>query len=112
MLEYFPLRLYSYEFPWRKPDVRIFQAAADKIGIAPQNIAYIGDRIDNDVNGAAKAGMLPILIKAYTNENKTIPAGIHCINDNTELPTLIQKICDLPNKSNDTKTTETVCKQG
>lgn len=110
LLEHLPVRMYSYEFPWRKPDVRIFHAAAKQMDIAPEQIAYVGDRIDNDVNGAAKAGLLPILIRAYTNENKTPPADVNCINDNTELPGLLRRICELPNHTIETPT-QPVCEQ-
>jgi HAD superfamily hydrolase (TIGR01549 family) len=111
LLDFFPTRLYSYEFPWRKPDVRIFKAAAEKIGITPNEIVYVGDRLDFDVDGSAKAGMLPILIRAFTNENKDIPAGVVCINDNTELPDAIRGICEIPNTITE-KTTQAVGEKG
>lgn len=113
LLEYFPLRMYSYEYPWRKPDVRLFNAAAEKIGVEPEKIVYVGDRLDCDVDGALKAGMLPILIRAYTNKDKTLPAGIEYIQDNTELVAAIQKRCDLPVNTikNEAKPTHDVCRQ-
>lgn len=92
LLDYLPVRLYTYEYPWRKPDERIFQEAARAVGVDCERIVYVGDRIDNDVLGARKAGMLPVLIKAYTNEDKTIPPDAAYIDSLTELPGLIEKI--------------------
>ena len=112
LLEYLPVRMYSYEFPWRKPDVRIFHAAAKKIGVAPEKCVYVGDRIDFDVNGSRKAGMLPILRKAYTNENKTPPSGVEVINDNIELVDAILRHCEIAKPSVETKTEQPAYKQG
>lgn len=92
LLELLPVRVYSYEFPFRKPDVRIFSAAADRMGIPAHRTVYVGDRMDNDVKGALAAGMLPILKKAYTNRDKPVPADIACIERIAELPGLIRKI--------------------
>lgn len=90
LIDYLPVRLYTYEFLWRKPDVRIFQEAARKIGVECEKIIYVGDRIDNDVVGASQAGMLPVLLKAYTNEKKNIPADVAYIENITDLPGLIE----------------------
>ncbi|MBC8377881.1 MAG: HAD family hydrolase [Planctomycetes bacterium] len=109
LLEHLPVRLYTYDFPWRKPDVRIFQEAAKAMGIAPQHIIYVGDRIDNDIEGASKAGMLPVLVKAYTNENKTIPADVAFIQTITELPEMIKKIACLDDANEKTGQAEPVC---
>jgi putative hydrolase of the HAD superfamily len=92
ILEFFPLRIYSHETSRRKPNVRIFQEAARRLGIEPQNIIFVGDRLDNDIEGAVKAGMVPILKSAYTNKDKPTPPAVHKIDLLSELPSLIQKI--------------------
>ncbi len=112
LLEHFPLRLYTYDYPWRKPDVRIFNVTAEKIGIDSDKIVYVGDRIDNDVKGASKAGMLPVLIKAYTNENKKIPADTLCIESLAELPELIEKNCYIDTVHNESDDRRPVCNKG
>ncbi|MFT4127690.1 MAG: HAD-IA family hydrolase [Gordonia sp. (in: high G+C Gram-positive bacteria)] len=53
----------SAELGVDKPHPDFFAAAADLAGVAPNLIAYVGDRIDNDVLPAAAAGMRPILIR-------------------------------------------------
>lgn len=112
LIDYLPLRLYTYEFPWRKPDERIFRKAAQKIGVDCEKIIYVGDRIDNDVIGAQKVGMLPVLIKAYTNEKKEVPADVAFIESITELPGLIEKICIVEDANHHTNPNQPVCHKG
>ena len=91
LTDFFEFRMYSYQFAFRKPDKRIFLAAAERIGVEPANIMFIGDRIDNDVKGAMRAGMQPVLKKAYTNQDKRVPAGIVQIEKISELPGIIHR---------------------
>ncbi len=92
LLDFFPIRLYSYQFDFRKPDKRIFLEGARQIEVQPQNIMYVGDRLDKDVKGSARAGMIPVLKKAYTNEGKKVPNGTHKIETVAQLPDLIEMI--------------------
>lgn len=91
ILEFFSVRLYSYQFPFRKPNIRIFKAAAEKIGEPPKNILFVGDHIVNDIKPAVKTGMKAVLKSAYTNEGKRLPKGIPRIKQLSELPELIKK---------------------
>ena len=91
ILHFFPVRLYSYEFDFRKPDTRIFKIAAEKIGESLENILFVGDRINKDVKAAAKAGMQAVLKAAYTNVGEKTPKGAWKINQLSELPELIEK---------------------
>jgi len=92
ILDFFTVRVYSYEFNFRKPDVRIFKIAAERIGEAVENILYVGDRIDKDIRPAISSGMKTVLKTAYTNAGKKIPKGTWKINQLSELPALITKI--------------------
>jgi len=92
MLDYFPIRLYSYNYNFRKPDRRIFQMAADEVGEEPARSIFVGDRLDNDIKGALKAQMHPVLKSAYTNNGKKVPKGVLKINSLSELPEVIEKI--------------------
>jgi len=94
ILDFFTVRMYSYEFDFRKPDARIFKIAAERIGEQPENIMYVGDRIDKDVIPTLKIGMHAALKDAYTNAGKTPPDGAWKINHISELPALIKKIND------------------
>lgn len=46
-----------------KPDPAFFARVIAAAGMEPGRIAYVGDRVDNDVLPARAAGMLPILIR-------------------------------------------------
>ena len=92
ILDFFSVRLYSYEFDFRKPSTQIFKAAAEKIGEMLENILFVGDRIDKDIKPAIKTGMQAVLKAAYTNAGKKIPKGVRKINRLSELPSLIKKI--------------------
>jgi putative hydrolase of the HAD superfamily len=52
----------SSEVGVEKPDPRIFLAATERLGIAPERCAYVGDIYAIDVVGARAAGMRAILI--------------------------------------------------
>lgn len=92
ILDFFPVRLYSYQFDFRKPDTRIFRIASERIGEALENIMYVGDRIDKDIKPALKIGMKPVLKAACTNSGKTPPNGAYKIDHISDLPGLIEKI--------------------
>ena len=74
MLEFFPYRLYSYQYEYRKPDRRIFEAAIAETGEPAENILFVGDRIYMDIRPALKAGMRAVLKSAYTNKGKEVPS--------------------------------------
>jgi FMN hydrolase / 5-amino-6-(5-phospho-D-ribitylamino)uracil phosphatase len=46
-----------------KPDPAFFAAVARLAGAAPERIAYVGDRVDNDVLPARAAGMVAVHIR-------------------------------------------------
>ncbi len=92
LLDFFTVKMYSYEFDFRKPDARIFKIAAKRIGEAAENIMYVGDRIDKDIIPALKIGFKSVLKAAYTNAGKTPPNGAWKINRISELPGLVERI--------------------
>jgi len=92
LIEFFEHRIYSYQYNFRKPDKRIFLAGAKMVDTRPENIVYVGDRIDKDIKGAANAGLRPVMKKAYTNESKKSLNGVPVIEKISELPALIKKI--------------------
>ncbi len=92
ILDFFPIRLYSHQFAFRKPNIRIFQTAARQIGEPPQDVLFVGDRINKDIVPALKVGMQAALKQAYTNTGKKIPKGTWEINQLSELPNLVEKI--------------------
>ena len=50
--------VYTSEIPWTKPAPQAFRAAMDAVGVAdPSACAFVGDRLFDDVWGAAQVGM-------------------------------------------------------
>ncbi|AQT67037.1 Pyrimidine 5'-nucleotidase YjjG [Anaerohalosphaera lusitana] len=91
LIDYFDIRLYSYQVSRRKPHIRIFNDAAARLELDPGQIIFVGDRVDKDVKGAMNAGMHPVLKSAYTNRGKKVPDGVPKIDKISELPDLITK---------------------
>jgi HAD superfamily hydrolase (TIGR01549 family) len=91
ILQFFTTRLYSYQFDFRKPDPRIFREAARQMHRPLQNIIYVGDRIDCDIQPALQLGMTACLKAAPTNHGQNLPQGAFKITSITELPDLIKQ---------------------
>lgn len=47
----------SSEVGVAKPDAGIFTAACDRLGCEPQEVVYVGDRLDTDARAAINAGL-------------------------------------------------------
>ncbi len=86
------IKVYSYQYGFRKPDPRIFAETAEKMNCKPENVLFVGDRLDLDVAGARTANMPVILKKAYTNGGKEIPQDVMVIDKISELPGIIEEI--------------------
>lgn len=50
----------SADYGVRKPHPRIFDIAARKMGLEPQDIWFVGDKPQFDIRGAVTAGMYPV----------------------------------------------------
>jgi HAD superfamily hydrolase (TIGR01662 family) len=46
-----------------KPEPAFFEAIVERLGLDPAAIAYVGDRVDNDIAPAAAIGMRTILVR-------------------------------------------------
>jgi HAD superfamily hydrolase (TIGR01509 family) len=59
------LDLVGMSAAWRlhKPDPAFFMRIADELGLPPEDIAYVGDRVDNDVRPSRAAGMLAVFVR-------------------------------------------------
>ena len=47
----------------RKPDPRFFRHVVELAGFTPGEVAYVGDRVDNDVLPAARAGLIAVHVR-------------------------------------------------
>ena len=70
-----------------KPSPAFFERIASELALPPEKIAYVGDRVDNDVEPAIAAGMVAVHIRrgpwGYLQEP---PAGAIRICSLAELP--------------------------
>ena len=92
ILDFFDVRVYSYQFKFRKPDPRIFINAAKQLNCEPQNVLFVGDRLDWDTAGALKANMTSVLKRAYTNITKNVPENVIKIERLAELVGIVERI--------------------
>ena len=85
----------SSELGFEKPDPMFFTAVAHPLDVEPRQVAYVGDRIDNEVFPAIEAGLLAV------NLNRGPWAAIqlrrmgrpeHTINSLSELPTFLRSL--------------------
>jgi len=60
-----PIDLMASSASWgvEKPDPRFFERIATELDLPAKDIAYVGDRLDNDIRPAAAAGMRAIFIR-------------------------------------------------
>ncbi len=68
----FDPRIYCYDQGWVKPEPAPFLAAIESLNLKPEEIVYIGDREDIDIEGAQAVGMTTIHVGGKSekaNEN-------------------------------------------
>jgi putative hydrolase of the HAD superfamily len=92
LTDFFEFVYYSYEFPRRKPCPAMYQAAVETLGVKPQEVIFVGDRLDTDVKGAVQVGMHAVLKDGTANAGKKTPAGVVRISSIAGLPKAIDEI--------------------
>lgn len=80
-----------------KPDVRTFQAVENALKLNREETWYIGDSIENDVEGAGAAGWHVILFNRRHNDTSVIQHKPDYIVENEEelLDVVKKVVCDL-----------------
>ncbi len=58
--------VYSSEIDWAKPHPGAFRAAAEAVGVRPEECVYVGDRLFEDVHGPQQVGMHAVWIPHST----------------------------------------------
>lgn len=90
---FFQQRILSSHYGYKKPDMRLFQAAMKKLRVKPRESLYIGDNLRKDLTGCKKAGMRFIYFGQELKEyNALKPDGV--FSDYSELERVIAD-CDL-----------------
>jgi len=68
--------LFSSSIGIRKPDPRIYHLSSERLVVKPENCIYVGDGDSQELSGAARVGMYPVLIR-LAGEDGTQP---HLVN--------------------------------
>ena len=72
----------------RKPDPAFFRHLVAASGCAPEEVAYVGDRVDNDVLPAAAAGLVAVHVRRgpWGRLQPTPPEAALTVDDLASLP--------------------------
>jgi putative hydrolase of the HAD superfamily len=62
--------LVSADYAVRKPSPLLFETAAARLGVAPADVWFVGDRLDTDIAGARAAGMTTVW---FNPERRAVP---------------------------------------
>jgi putative hydrolase of the HAD superfamily len=75
----------SAEVGAAKPNPRVFERALSVAGVTPSEALHVGDKVDNDVKGAAAAGVRAVLVEREGEP----PAGVEAVRSLRELAALL-----------------------
>jgi putative hydrolase of the HAD superfamily len=90
--EHLDLTVTSLEAGATKPDPAIFKAALSRAGAEPAEAMHVGDQLSSDVEGAASAGLTPVLLdRDGIHRGYTAHPRIESLAD---LPALVDQIRD------------------
>ncbi len=77
----------------RKPSAAFFGRLVAEAGCDPAEVAYVGDRVDNDVRPAAAAGLVPVHVRRGPWGLLQAPPDVPCIRVDSlaELPAALER---------------------
>ena len=73
----------------RKPDPGFFARVVEAAGVPAEQIAYVGDRVDNDVLPSLAAGLTAIHVRRGAHAHVEPPQGVPTIRSLAELPEVL-----------------------
>ena len=76
LAEHLAFVLVSADYAVRKPNPLLFEVAAARLGLAPDEIWFVGDRLDTDVRGARDAGMTAVWFNRNGSSDAARGAGL------------------------------------
>jgi FMN phosphatase YigB (HAD superfamily) len=94
-----PLELIASSAGWgvAKPDPAFFARIASELDLPPGAIAYVGDRVDNDIGPAAAAGLVAIHVRrgpwGFAHATEARDAGaVATIDSLLEVPSVLASV--------------------
>jgi putative hydrolase of the HAD superfamily len=82
------ITLISGELGYRKPHPTVFHELTRQFGLPKDQIAFIGDDLENDVKGAQRAGLQPIWTTYVRDRKATSTTGSQPQTSNTTSPSV------------------------
>jgi len=92
LLQYFQHCIFSDEAGASKPSPRIFEQAAEGVGVPLSQIVHIGDRESNDITGPLAIGMKAILYIGLIDRGSQTTQATAICQDYAELPAILKRI--------------------
>ena len=80
------------DHPEAKPHPQAFTLLAAALGFAPHQVAYVGDDIEVDIDGAAAAGLAAIWLDRYDSPAQPAASPAARIASLAELPSLLETL--------------------
>lgn len=81
LMPYLDMLLVSGDLGIHKPDPRIYEIAAEKLGLKPEECVYVGDHPVNDIAGALGAGMKAIRMNFGWFKDEDLREDVPVIDD-------------------------------
>ena len=91
LLKYLPVRVYSCDVRYRKPDRRIFHMALERAGLQASETLFVGDSPEADIRGANAVGMISVLKNRTARLREPRFRPQHQIRQLSELKDLLAK---------------------
>ncbi len=89
---YFDAFVFSDEAGRSKPDPRVFELAAEGLGVELSQLVHIGDRDHNDVKGAQAVGARAVLFTAARDKDKSDTTADAICESYVDLPAVIGRL--------------------
>lgn len=88
--ELWPLQhlLISSEVGWKKPAVAFFDRLVDEVEVDASEILFVGDDLENDFEGARKAGLRALL---FDPKRSASLASEHCLHSLLDLLSCVER---------------------
>jgi putative hydrolase of the HAD superfamily len=74
-----------------KPHPHAFRSLVHSLELGPEEVAFVGDSIDDDIQGALATGLVAIWLDRFATSS-SLPLGAHRIESLTELPPLLERL--------------------
>lgn len=92
LLKYFDVFVFSDEIGCSKPDLKMFEAVAEKLGVKTSEIAHIGDRDKKDIKGPQALGGKGIYTTVVNDRGSNSTTADAICTDYKDLPGIIEDL--------------------